>query len=180
MLTANPVEVISQSWFANSSSETIIFQLTGLTPNGHYNAYMYGAGPNNGNGASFSLPTANQGTGYGTGAGWDPTGALGSGAGTLAVGAYVTEPTGSSTFHSVFSASGGNNPTPEQGLSWVLLPGMADPNGNLSILVQVDALSTSKGYLNGFQLQPLVPEPATLGLIGAAAAGLLTRRRKEE
>jgi hypothetical protein len=171
-LTANPTQLMSQSWFVNGTSETVIFQLTGLTPNFTYGLFMYGAGPNDGNGASFSLPPINQGAGYGTGTGWYSTGGL---AGT---GAYLTVPTAASSYHSVFSASGGSNPAPEQGLTWVLLPTVADPNGNLSIYIQEDNVSGTKGFVNGFQLEP-VPEPATLSLLGAAALGLLARRHRE-
>jgi hypothetical protein len=79
----------------------------------------------------------------------------------------------------VFSISGGNNPLPEQGLTWVLLPGVVDPNGNLEIFVQEDNASGSNAFVNGFQLD-FIPEPATLGLFSAAAAlGLLARRRRE-
>jgi hypothetical protein len=172
-LTANPVQVMGQSWSSNGSSETLIFQLTGLTPNFTFNLYMYGGGPNGGNGASFSLPASNRGEGYGSGTGWYSTAGFGNN------GAYLTVPGGSSTYHSVFSTSGGNNPAPEQGLAWVLLPSVADANGNLSVYVQEDNPTTSKGYVNGFQLEP-VPEPATLSLLGAAALGLLSRRRRDD
>jgi hypothetical protein len=171
-LTANPKELMSQSWVSNSSSETIIFALTGLTPNAPYNVYAYGGGSNAGNGAAFSLPTANQGTGYGTGAGWQSTAALGG-----AAGAYTTVLPATATYHSVFSASGGSNPTPEQGLTWVLLPAVADANGDLLLFNQENV--NGKGYVNGFQIQS-APEPASIGLLGAAALGLLSRRRREE
>ena len=83
----------------------------------------------------------------------------------------------------MFSASGGNNPTPEQGLSWVLLPAKADANGNLQIFVNEDHGSTIKAFTNGFGIDgtfTLVPEPASIGLLGAAALGLLSRRRRED
>jgi hypothetical protein len=173
-LTTNPQALIQNSWSGGGSTDTLIFQLTGLTPNAPYNLYMYGAGPNGGNGGAFSLNGGNQGSGYGSGAGWVAT------AGTSGNGAYVTVPTGGATgtFHSVFSASGGNNPTPEQGITWVLLPAVADANGDLSVF-DYNNLVGNKPYENGFQIQ-LAPEPATLGLLGAAAAGVLTRRRKRE
>jgi hypothetical protein len=173
-LTGNPVALINQSWSGGGATDTLIFQLTGLTPNAKYNLYMYGAGPNGGNGGAFSLNGVNQGSGYGAGAGWIAT------AGVNGNGAYITVPTGGATgtFHSVFSASGGNNPTPEQGITWVLLPAVADANGDLSVF-DYDNLVGNKPYENGFQIQS-VPEPATLGLLGAAALGLTARRRREE
>jgi hypothetical protein len=180
-LTANPTALMSSNWGTNSTSESLVFQLTGLTPNAQYNLYIYGGGSNAGNGASFQLASGNHGTGYGTGLGWVGTGGL---AGN---GAYITVPnTNSSGYHSVFSSSGGNNPTPEQGLSWVLLPAMADASGNLQFFAEVDqsnTVKTSKPFINGFQLDGSftpVPEPATIGLLGAAALGLMSRRRRQE
>jgi hypothetical protein len=174
-LTINPSALMSLSWEASSPSDTLIFQLTGLIPNSNYNLYMYGTGPNGGNGGAFSLLPANQGAGYGSGAGWVST------AGLNSQGAYITEPT-SGTFHSVFSSNGGNNPTPEQGISWVLLPSFADANGNISIFEQPN-LVTEKSFINGFQIQsltPYVPEPASLGLLAAAATTALARRHKRQ
>jgi hypothetical protein len=162
---------MGQTWVGNSSSDTLIFQLTGLTPNAPFNLYMYAGGSNGGNGGTFLLPNANQGTGYGSGAGWVAT------AGLNGTGGYITVPA-NSTYHSVFSANGGNNPTPEQGITWVLLPAVADANGDISVLDQENPVG-NKPYFNGFQIQA-APEPATLGLLGAAAAGLLARRRKNE
>lgn len=174
-LTANPVPLMSNSWGTNSTSENLIFQLTGLTPNTQFGLYIYGGGANAGNGGSYVLPTANQGTGYGTGTGWSSTGGL------TSTGAYTTVPnTNTSGYHSVFSANGGNNPTPEQGLSWVLIPAKSDANGNLQFFAEVDQFSASKTSINGFQLVTPVPEPATLGLLGVAALGLTSRRRREQ
>jgi PEP-CTERM motif-containing protein len=174
-LTANPTSLMSHSWTSSSTSENLVFQLTGLTPNANFTLYIYGGGPNGGNGGSYSLATANQGTGYGTGTSWVATG------GVAGAGAYLTVPN-TISYHSVFSANGGNNPAPEQGLSWVLLPAMADANGNLQFFVETDNDSGSKGFINGFQLDGAItvtPEPASIAMLGAAALGLLGRRRRE-
>jgi hypothetical protein len=167
LLTANPTELMTTGWDTNSTSETIIFQLTGLTANSAYSLYEYGGDQGNvGCGATYTLAAANQGVGYNS-----------------STGAYTVNPSATSGFHSVFSASGGNNPTPEQGLSWVLLPAKADANGNLQIFVNEDHGSTIKAFTNGFGIDgtfTLVPEPASIGLLGAAALGLLSRRRRED
>jgi hypothetical protein len=166
-LTANPTELMSHSWETNATSEALIFQLTGLTVNANYNLYIYGAGAtaNNGNGGTYILPAANQGTGYNSSSG-----------------AYTTEPSSVSAFHSVFSSNGGNNPTPEQGLSWVLIPAKADANGNLQFIAEEDTKTGIKGYINGFQLDgaiTLTPEPTSVALLGAAGLGLAGRRRRD-
>jgi hypothetical protein len=80
-------------------------------------------------------------------------------------------------YRSVFDGTG-INPTPEQGLSWVLLPVQADGSGNLSFTTAKDGLSGIKGSINGFQLD-VVPEPSTLALAGAGLGMMLMviRRR---
>jgi hypothetical protein len=98
----------------------------------------------------------------------------------LAGGGAYSVPLTDSSYFSVFSSSGGNNPTPEQGLTWVLLPAVADANGNLTILDQSNfglASSPPKAFSSGFQIQA-VPEPATIGLLGSAGAALLAARSR--
>lgn len=173
-LVPNPAALMSQSWQLNSTNEQIIFELTGLNPGAPYNLYVYGAGTNRGNGGGFALPdTVNQGVGYGTGAGWD-----------AATSDYNTEPTNNDAHdihRSVFDATN-IDPTPEQGLSWVLLPTVADPNGDATFTVSLDAnvgtfAGNIKGSINGFQIQP-APEPASLGVAAMAITGMLAGRRR--
>jgi hypothetical protein len=137
-LEPNPEALIKPSWIVGSTSDKIEFQLTGLTPNGTFDLYIYGAGKN-GNGGSFTLADTNQGTGYNS-----------------ADGAYTTESTKGSVYHSVF-ASGGTDPKPEEGKSWVVLPAAADAGGNLIFFVEHDHGTKLKGSINGFQLQPVTP-----------------------
>jgi hypothetical protein len=159
-LAANPLQLMNQSWFDNGTSESITFNLSGLTPSGVYNLYIYGSGQSNGYGGTFTAPVANRGPGY-----------------NAAANAYTTEPTAAGMYRSVFDGTG-INPTPEQGLSWVLLPVQADGSGNLSFTTAKDGLSGIKGSINGFQLD-VVPEPSTLALAGAGLGMMLMviRRR---
>jgi hypothetical protein len=135
-LEANPKELTRPSWVTGGSADQIEFQLTGLTPNGAFDLYIYGAGKN-GNGATFSLPNANQGVGFNS-----------------ANGAYTSESTKGSAYFSVF-ASGGTDPKPEEGKSWIILPAQADAGGNLAFFVEHQHGTKIKGSINGFQLQPV-------------------------
>jgi hypothetical protein len=159
-LSANPSSLMSQSWFDNGTSEYMVFNLAGLTPGNAYDLYIYGAGQNVGYGGTYTVPVANQAAGYNT-----------------AANAYTTEPSATSIYRSVVD-SGGNAAT-EQGLTWVMLPVLADSSGDLTFNVLKDGLSGIKGSINGFQLQP-VPEPGTVALIssGVALAALAYRRRQ--
>lgn len=82
-------------------------------------------------------------------------------------------------------------PPDEQTITWtgdvVPLPAAqftltADANGDITVYgwggdgITGDQ-SADTTYLDGFQLAAAVPEPATIGLLGAAALGLLSRRR---
>jgi hypothetical protein len=170
-LAANPVlntssnpstqGLMEQSWFDNGTTEEINFGLTGLIPGHEYNLYVYGSGNTTGNGGTYTVPTANQGTGYNTSSGF-----------------YSTEPTGVID-RSVFDSTG-INPLPEEGLTWTVLPVMADGNGDLTFSVNKDVSSTSKGVVNGFQLDDLtlVPEPASIGLLAMSGLTLMARSRK--
>jgi hypothetical protein len=135
-LETNPKELITPSWVVGSTADKVEFQLTGLTPSSAIDLFIYGAGKN-GNGGSFTLADGNQGTGYNS-----------------AQGAYTTEPTKGSIFHSVF-ASGGTDPKPEEGKSWVVLPAQTDAGGNLVFFTEYDHGTKVKGSINGFQVQPV-------------------------
>ena len=161
-LSANPSSLMGQSWFDNGTSEYMIFNLTGLTPGNFYSLYIYGAGQNVGYGGTYTVPTANQASGYNT-----------------AANAYTTEPSATSIYRSVVDGTG--NASTENGLTWVVLPVQADSSGDLSFDVLKDGTSGIKGSINGFQLQPVpTPEPGTMALLGsglALAASMLRRRR---
>jgi hypothetical protein len=150
---------MAQSWFDNGTSESMTFNLSGLTPGGVYNLYIYGSGQTNGYGGTYTVPTANRGPGY-----------------NAASNAYTTEPVLANIYRSVFDATG-INPTPELGLSWQLLPVQADGSGNLSFTAAKDGLSGIKGSINGFQLD-VVPEPSTLALAGAGFGIMMMIRRR--
>jgi hypothetical protein len=160
-LTNNPAGLMAQNWFDNGTGESMTFNLSGLTPNAVYNLYVYGAGTTNGFGGTFTAPVANRAAGY-----------------NATTGAYTTEPQLANIYRSVFDSTG-INPTPEQNLSWVLLPVQADGSGNLSFSANKDNGSGIKGSINGFQIDA-VPEPSTLALAGAGLGimFMMIRRRR--
>jgi hypothetical protein len=162
-LSANPSGLMAQSWYDNGTSEIITFALHSLPASTDYNLYIYGAGQNVGYGGTYTVPAANQASGYNT-----------------AAGAYSTEPSATSIYRSVFDAS--SNPVTEQGLTWTVLPVTSDANGNLTFNVNKDAGSGIKGSINGFQLDSggsiATPEPASLGVLAMGGLALLAHRRK--
>jgi hypothetical protein len=135
-LEVNPKELIKTSWIAGSTAEQIEFQLTGLTPNQTFDLFIYGAGKN-GNGGTFTIADPNQGSGY-----------------NKTEGAYTTEPTEGSVYHSVFGGKSGIDPKPEEGKTWLVLPAQADGQGSLAFFVNHHHGTKIKGSINGFQLQP--------------------------
>lgn len=55
------------------------------------------------------------------------------------------------------------------------------PAGTTSILISFGQVNNATGHLGGLdirEIQAIVPEPASLGLLGMAGLGLLTRRRR--
>ncbi len=129
-LPASPSALMGQSWVDNGTSEFITFTVSGLIAGAAYDLYIYGAGPTNGYGGTYSLAAANQPGGYAP---------------------VSTQPGGGTIYRSVFDTSG-TNPAPNIGLSWNFLPAVADGNGNLSFNVNKDAGSGVKGSINGFQI----------------------------
>jgi len=154
-LSSNPTGLMNQSWQTNGTTELIQFTLTNLTPGGAYNLYIYGSGTKDGDGGTYSIAPANQ-----------------DGPASITI-----EPNASAIYRSVFDSTG-INPSPELGLSWGLLPAVADSTGAVSFTVNEDSATAIKGSINGFQIDA-VPEPVSGGifLIGGAAA-MLRRRGK--
>ncbi len=125
--------------------------LTGLTAGGSYDLYLYGQnGGFNNNGATFSIST-------------------GTGSPITGSNAVTANPSASSgTFQEnanyvIFSATA--NASGTLGVNWITTPGK------------------SEGDFNGLQVistAAAVPEPASMGLLGAGALGLLLLGRKRK
>jgi len=142
-------------WITNGASEGFMFQVTGLTADigQSFSLYVYGSGTSTGQGGTFSLASGN---------------------GNETV---TTNNSATNRYSSVFSTNGGNNPTPELGLSWNELTGTVDSSGDVEFSELASGTGVKPG-INGFQLDVSVPEPASVGLLAMATLGLLARRRK--
>jgi PEP-CTERM motif len=144
------LELMNTAWVANGAAEGVSFTLNGLTPDGSYDLYVYGAGTVNGQGATFAMAAANGGA------------------------SATTNSSTSSEYRSVFAADGVTPVT--AGESWNMLVGTADNSGSLTFTAMAsETTGAVKPSIDGFQIDA-VPEPGSLGLI--ALAGLALRRRK--
>jgi hypothetical protein len=168
--SSNNSELMGSEWISGGTAEGFAFTLFGLTPNGVYDLYVYGAGctanASGGQGGRFEgtstiLTDANGNT----------TG------GTLNATNATTNSVLGAENRSVFDAS--NNSATEQGLSWNELVLTADANGDLSFTEDrsSEASGGVKPALNGFQLVAVVPEPTSVLLLAVGGIGLLGRRR---
>jgi hypothetical protein len=158
-------ELMGTGWSTNGTGEGFGFTLVGLTPSTTYNLYLYSASTTLGQGGNFTgvstiLTDANGNT----------TG------GTVQGTAVQTNTSNTTNFRSVFDSTA-INPTPEEGKSWNLLTLTSDANGDLSFAMTGDSAGGIKPILNGFQLDQVVPEPASALLLGLGGLGLLGRRR---
>jgi hypothetical protein len=144
------MELMNTAWVANGAAEGVSFTLNGLTAGGSYDLYVYGAGSANGQGATFTMASAN-------------------GSATAS-----TNSSTSSAFRSVFQADG---VTPvAAGESWNVLAFNADNSGSATFTALAsETTGAVKPSIDGFQIDA-VPEPSALGLI--ALAGIALRRRK--
>jgi hypothetical protein len=146
--------VMGTTWITNSASDGLSFEVTGLTAyeGDSFNLYVYGAGTADGQGGTFTLASSNGGA------------------------SAATNTSSSNIYMSVFDSTG-INPTPEKGLSWNLLSGTVDSNGDVTFS-ELLSVAGDKPAMNGFQLDLAnVPEPTTLGLLCLGGIGLLARRR---
>jgi hypothetical protein len=168
-LSPNPLSLMGSEWTSNSTSEKLVFSLTGLTANAPFSLYVYGASnaTTKGQGGTFTLAAGNGGA-----------------SATTNVGTGFVSPSYANENFSVFDNNPtlSINPTPEQGLSWNVVTGTADGTGTVTF-TETPSESTGtlvKEAINGFQLDvsTSVPEPTSVGLLGLAGLGLLRRRGK--
>jgi hypothetical protein len=154
-------ELMGTTWITNGKSEGFTFEVTGLTADegDAFSLYVYGAGTAAGQGGSFTLASSNGG---------GP--------------AVLTNGSASTDYANVFgTGANSTNPLPEQGLSWNLLTGTVDTNGDVTFteLQNPGGGSGVKPAMNGFQLDIVVPEPASVGLLAIGGLSLLSRRRRK-
>ncbi len=149
----NPIALMGSAFDANSTTETMIFALAGLTPNATYNLYVYGAGNATtlAQGGKFSLGATNGG------------------------GSVTTNTTTGSEYYSVFQGAGSSTLT-TAGTAWNEVTGTADGSGDLTLTVAISVSGGSKPAINGFQIDA-VPEPASASLLALSGLALLGRRR---
>jgi len=142
-------------WVTNSTSDGFQFEVTGLTAyiGDTFKLYVYGAGSADGSGGVFTLAASNGGL------------------------SASTNSNTSAKYLSVFDSTG-INPLPEKGLSWNVISGTVDTNGDVTFTESNNPSDGAKASINSFQLDLAnVPEPTTLGLLGLGGMGLLARRR---
>jgi hypothetical protein len=150
-------ELMTPSWIANGAAEGFLFTLNGLTPNGVYDLYVYGAGSAVGQGGTFTL-TDSSGT---------PTGG----------GSVTTNSVATALNKSIFTGPGSSTLLPAGG-AWNMIQATADGTGSLSFSeLTSETTGAVKPAINGFQIDA-VPEPTSLGLIGLGGLSLLARRRR--
>lgn len=124
--------------------------LTGLTDNGNYQLYLYGQ----------------NGQQYNNGAAFSITTGTGS------------PITGSNSFTTGAIMTGASAPTFQENKNYVIFNATANSLGTLGISYGPVA-GASEGDFNGLQVVA-VPEPASMGIIGAGALGLLLLGRKRK
>jgi hypothetical protein len=146
--------LMGNEWVTNSTADGMEFEVTGLTAEegDTFSLYVYGAGSVDGSGGTFTLASSNGGA------------------------SATTNSNTAQRYLSVFDSTG-VNPTPEKGLSWNLLSGVVDTNGDVTFSEAAIAGDSAKESINGFQLDVAVPEPTSIGLLALGSLGLLTRKR---
>jgi hypothetical protein len=135
-----PSTLFDNAWRIYFGPDSAVYTISNLTAGAAYDLYFCGSGSTNGQGTVCTLAAANQ---------------LGTNA--------VSAPTTGMVTPTVFNGTTVVN----QGVSWNVLHGQADANGNFKF-TQSD-YSSGLDYLNGFQLQPLVA-PVITGLTGQTVA----------
>ena len=153
---SNPFNILLNAYLYSTAPSTApsTVTLTGLTAGGSYDLYLYGQnGQGYNNGAAFSITT-------GTG----------------------SPITGSNSFTTGAITTGASAPTFQENANYVIFNATANSLGTLGISYSPVA-GASEGDFNGLQVistAAAVPEPASVGLLGAGALGLLLLGRKRK
>jgi len=153
-----PSFLLGNAVVANGTSPNETFVLHNV-PAGTYQLYLYGANYNNDRGTLFAVSsgTADQGISGTLNTNPSDNAAFQPGQTFVEGGNYVI-------FNGVHPDGSGN-------ITITASPNPADGQGNSNMSGETD--------VNGFQLVTIsVPEPASVGLLGIGALGLLTRRRR--